>query len=82
MRTNSVSITDLTSKTVFSRLDDKVRIAGFADLVGYRTAKDEIRARTLLETARKTAPDIADFAVTPAAEWGGFRPMTANSLPV
>ena len=79
---NSVSITDLTSKTVFSRLDDKVRIAGFADFVGYRTANDEARARTLLETARKTAPDIADFSITPAAEWGGFRPMTADSLPM
>lgn len=79
---NSVSITDLTSKTVFSRLDDKVRIAGFADFVGYRTAKDETRARILLETARKTAPDIANFAIAPAAEWGGFRPMTADSLPV
>jgi D-amino-acid dehydrogenase len=79
---NSVSITDLTSKTVFSRLDDKVRIAGFADFVGYRTAKDEMRTRTLLETARKTAPGIADFSITPAAEWGGFRPMTADSLPV
>jgi len=79
---NSVSITDLTSKTVFSRIDDKVRIAGFADFVGYHTAKDETRVRTLLETARKTAPGIADFTITPAAEWGGFRPMTADSLPV
>ena len=79
---NSVSITDLTSKTVFSRLDDRVRIAGFADFVGYSTARDEMRVRTLLETARKTAPDIADFTISPAAEWGGFRPMTADSLPL
>ena len=79
---NSVSITDLTSKTVFSRLDDKVRIAGFADFVGYRTEEDGKRIRTLLETARKTAPKIADFTTEPANEWGGFRPMTADSLPV
>lgn len=79
---NSVSITDLTSKTVFSRLNDKVRIAGFADFVGYKTTMDELRARTLLETARKIAPGIADFTAGPANEWGGFRPMTADSLPV
>jgi len=79
---NSVSITDLTSKTVFSRLDDKVRIAGFADFVGYRTSMDQARAHTLLKTARKTAPDIADFTIEPASEWGGFRPMTADSLPL
>ncbi len=79
---NSVSITDLVSKTVFSRLDDKIRIAGFADFVGYSTTKDETRIRTLLETARKTAPDIADFSIGPADGWGGFRPMTVDSLPV
>jgi D-amino-acid dehydrogenase len=79
---NSVSITDLTSKTVFSRLGDKIRIAGFADFVGYRTSKDQIRTRALLETARKTAPEIADYTINSAAEWGGFRPMTVDSLPV
>lgn len=79
---NSVSITDLASKTVFSRLDDEVRIAGFADFVGYRTAKDEMRARTLLETARKIAPAIADFSVSSVNEWGGFRPMTPDSRPL
>ena len=79
---NKVSITDLDSKTVFSRLGDEIRIAGFADFVGYRTAKDETRARKLMETARKTAPAIADFSFSPASEWGGFRPMTPNSRPL
>jgi D-amino-acid dehydrogenase len=79
---NSVSITDLGSKTVFSRLDDQVRIAGFADFVGYRTGKDAARTRLLLETARKTAPAIADFNSGAAADWGGFRPMTPNSQPL
>lgn len=79
---NSVSITDLASKTVFSRIGDQVRIAGFADFVGYRTGKDDERARTLMETARKTAPAIADFTTKSAAEWGGFRPMTPDSQPL
>lgn len=79
---NSVSITDLKSKTVFSRLDDVVRIAGFADFVGFRTNKDSERVRTLLETARRTAPAIADFSVKSASEWGGFRPMTPDSRPL
>ncbi|MBT8072524.1 MAG: FAD-dependent oxidoreductase, partial [Xanthomonadales bacterium] len=70
---NSVSITDLASKTVFSRLGDQVRIAGFADFVDFRTAKDESRTRDLLQTARRTAPKIADFSFKPAGEWGGFR---------
>lgn len=79
---NSVSITDLNSKTVFSRLDDEVRIAGFADFVGFGTRKDPERTRILLETARKTAPAIANFSVSSASEWGGFRPMTPDSRPL
>jgi D-amino-acid dehydrogenase len=79
---NTASITDLGSKTVFSRLGDEVRIAGFADLVGYRTGRDEARIGTMLDTARKTAPAIADFDAGPTAEWGGFRPMTPDSRPL
>lgn len=79
---NSSSITDLASKTVFSRLGDEVRIAGFADFTGYRTGKDDERVRLMLETARKTAPAIADFNADCTSEWGGFRPMTPNSQPL
>jgi D-amino-acid dehydrogenase len=79
---NTSSITDLGSKTVFSRLGDEVRIAGFADFIGYHTGKDEERVHLLLETARRTAPAIAAFDSEHTAEWGGFRPMTPNSQPL
>ncbi len=79
---NSVSITDLTNKTVFSRFGNQVRIAGFADFVAYCTGKDTERTQTLLETARRTAPAIADFTAGTISEWGGFRPMTPNSQPL
>ena len=81
-RSNSTSITDLGSKMVYSRLGDKIRIAGFADFVGFKTDRDEDRLRTLLDTARNFAPDIADFDVSSANEWGGVRPMTPNSRPL
>jgi D-amino-acid dehydrogenase len=79
---NTTSITDLGSKTVFSRLGDQVRIAGFADFVGFSTKKDADRTRMLLETANKTAPSIADYNAASVNEWGGFRPMTPNSQPM
>jgi D-amino-acid dehydrogenase len=79
---NSVSISDTAYKIVFSRLGDKMRIAGFADFVGYRTEKDQARARVLLETAREIAPAIANFDINSAEEWGGFRPMTPDSRPI
>jgi len=79
---NSISITDLSSKTVFSRLEDQVRIAGFADFVGFRTAADKKRVSRLMKTAQKTAPAIADFSINSISDWGGFRPMTPNSQPL
>jgi D-amino-acid dehydrogenase len=79
---NAVSITDPGCKIVFSRLGDRMRIAGFADFVGYRTSADHARTQTLLATARTIAPSIADYAVSSTGEWGGFRPMTPDSQPL
>ena len=79
---NSVSITEPGKKIVFSRLGENIRIAGFADFVGYRTGADHERAQTLLDTARAIAPAIADYDVSSTAEWGGFRPMTPDSRPL
>jgi len=78
----SVSFTDLGAKMVFSRLGDSIRIAGFADFVGYRTEKDYARTQTLLNKAREIAPVIANYDVNSVAEWGGFRPMTVDSRPL
>ena len=79
---NSVSISDTAYKIVFSRLGDKMRIAGFADFVGYRTDMDQDRAQVLLDTAREIAPSIANYDVEANAAWGGFRPMTPDSRPL
>ena len=79
---NSVSITASDYKMVFSRLGDRIRIAGFADFVGYRTGMDKARTQTLLDTARKIAPSMADYDAGSRGEWGGFRPMTPDSRPL
>jgi D-amino-acid dehydrogenase len=79
---NSVSISDTGYKMVFSRLGDKMRIAGFADFVGYRTEMDHARTQKLLQTARAIAPLIAHYDVESIGEWGGFRPMTPDSRPL
>ena len=79
---SSVSISDTAYKIVFSRLGDKMRIAGFADFVGFHTEMDSARSQKLLDTARTIAPAIADYAVDSTGEWGGFRPMTPDSRPL
>lgn len=79
---SSVSITDPGCKIVFSRLGENMRIAGFADFVGYRTGADPKRTQKLLNLARKIAPSIANYNVSSIGEWGGFRPMTPDSRPL
>jgi len=79
---NSVSISDLGNKMVYSRLGDQIRIAGFADFIGFETDQDAHRIQTLLGTARKFAPEIANYNVSSTDDWGGFRPLTPNSRPL
>jgi D-amino-acid dehydrogenase len=81
-KSNLVSITDPGSKMVFTRLGDQIRIAGFADFVGFSTAKDNERTQTMLATAIKIAPEIADYGVDSIHGWGGFRPLTPDSRPL
>jgi D-amino-acid dehydrogenase len=78
----NVSITVLDKKIVFSRVNGRVRIAGFADFRGFRTDKDAQRIDTLLAVARDSAPRAADYSTHEYKQWGGFRPMTPNGRPL
>ena len=78
----STSITDLGNKIVFSRLGDQVRIAGFADILGFDTHRDASRVQDLIRAARGIAPEIADFDAESIGEWGGYRPLTPDSRPL
>lgn len=77
----AVSISDLRRKLVFSRLGDRIRIAGFADVVGFDTGRDSGRLRDLLHAARDVLPEAARFDTPEREEWGGFRPMTPDGRP-
>jgi len=79
---NTVSISDTGYKMVFSRIGERMRIAGFADFVGYNTHGDHERVQVLMQTARKIAPAIARYDAVDVGEWGGFRPMTPDSRPL
>ena len=82
VQSNSASITDFGRRFVISRIGDGVRIAGFADFVGFRTDQDEQRIEQLVATARANAPLAADYATSPNHAWGGFRPLTPNGRPI
>ncbi|MEQ9564005.1 MAG: D-amino acid dehydrogenase [Woeseiaceae bacterium] len=77
-----VSISDTEHRVVFSAMNGMVRIAGFADFVGFDESGDARRTQQLLEVAKRIAPDAADYSSPDPQPWGGFRPMTANSRPI
>ena len=77
----SVSFTALRHRMVFSRLNDGVRIAGFADFNGFNTDNDVTRIDALLDIARRYAPQAADYSTKEKRPWGGFRPMTPSGQP-
>lgn len=77
----SVSVTALQHRMVFSRINGHVRVAGFADFMGFDTSADDERTRDLFNLARRFAPKAARYAVPDAKRWGGFRPMTPNGRP-
>jgi len=77
----SVSVTDFGKRFVISRIGELVRIAGFADFVGHNTKRDPQRITRLLQVARNTAPEAANYESLPNHAWGGFRPLTADGLP-
>ena len=81
-RVPSASVTDFGCRFVISRIDEQVRIAGFADFLGYSTSHDAKRVQRLLDIAKDRAPGFADYAAMPNDAWGGFRPLTPDGRPV
>lgn len=76
----SVSITAQAQRLVYTRLGDRIRIAGFADI---NSQPDPIqRGAQLLNIARELAPAAADYDTPEPAFWSGVRAMTPNSQPI
>ena len=82
-RMPATSLTDTALKTVFAPLGTgaarRLRVAGFAELVGQDTRIDPRRIARLLETVRM----LFGLRGTPAElhPWAGLRPATPTSLP-
>jgi D-amino-acid dehydrogenase len=74
-----VSLTDDQYKLVYSRLGDRLRVAGTAELSGYSAAVNALRCRAIVDNARKVFPAAGDYAR--AAFWAGLRPATPSNVP-
>ncbi|HLT27551.1 MAG TPA: D-amino acid dehydrogenase [Zeimonas sp.] len=78
-RAFEVSLTDDEHKLVFSRLGDRLRIAGTAELAGYDRRLDLDRCRAMLRRIEQLMPGAGDAAS--ARFWSGLRPSTPSNLP-
>ena len=76
----TVCLTDEGHKLAFSRLGDRLRVAGTAELAGYDTAVNEVRCRAILRRVRQLFPRAGDFDA--AVTWAGLRPATPGNVPV
>ncbi len=75
----TVSLTDDQHRLVFSRLGQRLRIAGTAEFAGYNTDLNDARCQALLARTYSLFPraggrDSVEF-------WTGLRPATPNNVP-
>ncbi len=75
-----VSLTDLAWKIVFTRLGDRLRVAGTAELSGYSTALNDVRCAALKRRSFELFPDSGDPASVKF--WAGLRPATPSNVPL
>lgn len=75
----SVSLTDDGHKLVFSRLGQRLRVAGTAEFNGYNTELNDVRCQALMQRVNQLFP-----ALSPSGEpefWSGLRPSTPSNVP-
>lgn len=73
------SLTDDAHKLVFSRLGDRLRVAGTAEFDGFNLHPSPIRQQALMRRVAELFPELRPAG--PATTWCGLRPVTPGSVP-
>lgn len=76
----TVSITDETRFMVFTRLGNRLRVAGTAELAGWDTDLDPVRVEPLRRNVMSLFPKASSYKELNA--WCGLRPTTPDSVPI
>jgi D-amino-acid dehydrogenase len=74
------TVMDETHKVAVTRLGDRIRVGGTAELAGYSNALREPRRATLEHVVTDLFPRGGD--VSKASFWCGLRPMTPDGTPI
>ncbi len=75
----SVSLTDDERKLVFSRLGNRLRVAGTAEFNGYNLELNPVRCQALITRTQQLFPRL-EFVGEPQF-WCGLRPATPSNVP-
>jgi D-amino-acid dehydrogenase len=79
-RAPSVSLTDEAHKIVITRMGERLRAAGTAELAGYDASIDEGRCKAIVARVRQLFPALDTSRE--ARYWAGLRPATPSNVPV
>ncbi|CAM3476515.1 MULTISPECIES: D-amino acid dehydrogenase [Yersinia] len=74
------TVLDETYKIAITRFDDRIRVGGMAEIVGFNTQLEQARRETLEMVVQDLYPDGGK--VEHATFWTGLRPMTPDGTPV
>src|SRR5690606_18497711 len=74
------TIMDETYKVAITRLGDRIRVGGTAEISGFDLTLHESRRATLEHSVGDLFPDAGD--ATKASFWCGLRPMTPDGPPI
>lgn len=74
------TILDETYKTAVTRFDQRIRVGGMAELVGFNLSLSRRREATLKMIVENLFPGAADLSHAQA--WSGLRPMTPDGTPI
>ncbi len=78
-KAHTVSLTDDEYKLVFSRLGDRMRIAGTAEINGYNLDLNKVRCDAIVKRTQELFPGAGD--PDQATFWTGLRPATPSNVP-
>lgn len=74
------TVMDETYKVAMTRFDDRIRVAGTAELAGFDFSLTKQRKETIAMVIQDLFPEGGD--ISQAEFWSGLRPMTPDGTPV
>lgn len=76
-----ISLTDESHKIVFSRLGQRLRVAGTAEFAGFDTQLRQRRCDLIKQRVSEIFPQLR-AALEQAESWSGLRPATPSNVPL